>query len=64
MKAIHDIAGYVLVAVLTVASIVVGIFSGIALVVAAVIPPVIGAVCFVGAELAATGNRLVHPHTS
>lgn len=63
MNTIHDIAAYALIAILVLASIVVGILSGVALLVAAVIPPVIGLARFVGAELAATGNRIIRPHT-
>jgi Na+/H+-translocating membrane pyrophosphatase len=63
MKAIHDIAAYALLAVLVLASVVVGILSGVALLAAALIPPIIGVARLVGAELAATGNRVIHPHT-
>ena len=60
MKVIHDMTTYALLAVLAVAGVIVGILSGIAVIVAAVIPPIIGAVCFAGAEVAAAGNRIIH----
>ena len=64
MRLIHDIAGHATIAVMAVASVLFGILCGLAIVVAAVIPPIIGLVRFMGAELAAAGHRMTHPYST